>query len=84
MILYSFSADHPGLYDFLDPKKSSDFIFDSTRPGDLAEKLYKIIAMESGARERLLLRNHNKVLRSGIYEKNIQTTINIWERSLRA
>lgn len=76
-------ADHPGLYDFLDPKKSHEFIFDSTRPGDLAQKLDNILDMESGVREQLLLKNHSAILRSGIYEENIQTIIDIWERSLR-
>lgn len=77
-------ADHPGLYDFLDPKKSPEFIFDSTNPGDLAEKLDSILEMESSDREQLLLKNHSAVLRGGIYERNIQTTIDIWERSLTA
>ncbi|MCH9031581.1 MAG: glycosyltransferase [candidate division Zixibacteria bacterium] len=77
-------ADHPGLYDFLNPKDSQEFIFDSTSPGDLARKLNHIVDMKSGVRGQLLLKNHQTVLRRGIYEENIRTTINIWERSLHA
>lgn len=75
-------TDHPGLYDFLDEGQREQALFCSEKPESLVEKLEALIAQSESDRLKMFIRNRNRVREAGVYEDNINQTINLLQRQL--
>ncbi|MFQ5606410.1 MAG: glycosyltransferase [Candidatus Zixiibacteriota bacterium] len=75
-------ADHPGLYDFINPRQSAFSLFDPDTPETFLTAVESLAALSRSAREDILRINRDRALEQGVYEENLGRTIGLFEERL--